>query len=115
MATANAKSTTAQKLTPGKAARGGVATAPTLTWIGEGKYNEAVVPLGRSPQFTSMKKDISDSVYGKIAQTPNNPLGQRGPRTQSATVILNINGRELARALLPDLGITRPQTGVKLT
>lgn len=108
-----AKSTTAQNLTPGKAAKGGVANVPTLTWIGEGRYSEAVVPLGNSPQFTSMKEDIADRVYGKMSQAPYAPYGQQS-RGNSATVVLNINGRELARALLPDLGITRPQTGVKL-
>ena len=30
--------------------------------LGEGRYNEAVVPLGNSPQFRSMKEEIASSV-----------------------------------------------------
>lgn len=111
---ATARATTSENLAAGKAAKGGVATGPTLTWIGEGKYNEAVVPLGQSPQFKSMKEDIADRVYGKVAQAPYSPSGQPWGAPRGSTVILNVNGRELARALLPDLGITRPQTGVNL-
>ena len=37
-------------------AKGGVVTGPTFALIGEGQHNEAVVPLGNSPQFKSMKE-----------------------------------------------------------
>lgn len=90
-------------------ANGGVTTGPTFALIGEGNYNEAVIPLGNSPQFATMKGEIADEVARKLSQTPNSPS-----RGSQANVILQINGRELARALLPDLGTTRPQTGVKL-
>lgn len=43
-------------------ANGGIATGSTLANIGEGKYDEAVIPLENSPQFTSMKKDIAEAV-----------------------------------------------------
>lgn len=43
-------------------ATGGVVTSSTLANIGEGKYNEAVIPLGQSPQFRSMKEDIAQAV-----------------------------------------------------
>lgn len=42
-------------------AKGGVVSAGsggTIAQIGEGKYDEAVVPLGNSPQFRSMKEEI---------------------------------------------------------
>lgn len=94
-------------------ATGGVVSQPTLAMVGEGRYNEAVVPLGNSPQFTSMKGEIAEEVARKLAQTPYSPYGSTS-RGSQANVILQVNGRELARALLPDLGITRPQTGVKL-
>lgn len=95
-------------------AEGGVVDQPTVAMIGEGKYDEAVVPLGNSPQFTSMKSDIADEVARKLAQTPSYPIGSTFRGGTRGDVILNINGKELARAILPDLGITRPQTGVKL-
>lgn len=92
-----------------KLATGGVATGPTLAMIGEGKYNEAVVPLGNSPQFASMKESIAESVAGKVA-------GNRGPSTMAANrpIVLNLNGKEVARALMPELGFTQMQTGVRL-
>lgn len=43
-------------------ANGGVTTGPTLAMTGEGRYNEAVIPLGQSPQFANMKQDIADAV-----------------------------------------------------
>lgn len=93
-------------------ATGGVVNAPTVALIGEGHYREAVVPLGNSPQFKSMKDDIADEVVKKISPTPYS-YGQ--PMRQPTPVILNLNGREVARALLPDIGDTRIQTGVNLT
>lgn len=92
-----------------KLATGGVTTGPTFAMIGEGKYNEAVVPLGNSPQFAEMKNDIANEVLNKMG------MGSRGGSKQAAPIILTLNGRELARALLPDLGYAQPQTGVKLT
>lgn len=86
-------------------ASGGVVTGPTLAVIGEGKYNEAVVPLGNSPQFTSMKEGIAEAVTRKVAVS-----GSSGGQT----VVLQLNGKEFARAVLPDLGFTQAQTGVRL-
>lgn len=43
-------------------ASGATASSPTMAMIGEGRYDEAVVPLGRSPQFRDMKRDIADEV-----------------------------------------------------
>ena len=50
---------------PGKIphlARGGVVTSPTVAMIGEGKYDEAVIPLGDSPQMKEMVKAIVDAI-----------------------------------------------------
>ena len=47
-------------------ATGGVVTSSTLANIGEGKYNEAVIPLGQSPQFRSMKEDIAQAVIDAL-------------------------------------------------
>lgn len=96
-------------------ATGGVVDQPTVAMIGEGRYKEAVVPLGNSPQFATMKSDIADEVIRKISRTPTNTYGATSVGGNRGTVVLNVNGRELARALLPDLSIVRPQTGVKLS
>ena len=37
-----------------KMANGGVVTGPTRAWVGEGSYDEAVIPLGDSPQLADM-------------------------------------------------------------
>lgn len=47
-------------------ANGGVATGPTLAMIGEGRYDEGVVPLGNSPQFANMKQEIANAVADAI-------------------------------------------------
>ena len=43
-------------------ATGGVVTGPTQALIGEGRYDEAVIPLGNSPQM----RDFADSVADRI-------------------------------------------------
>jgi hypothetical protein len=43
-------------------ATGGVAVGATRAVIGEGIYDEAVIPLGQSPQFNNMKSDIASAV-----------------------------------------------------
>lgn len=92
----------AQASSTPKLATGGVTTGPTFAMIGEGEYNEAVVPLGNSPQFKEMKRDIASEV------------SRRGSGNSPTSVILQINGKEMARALLPDIKSAQAQTGVKL-
>ena len=41
---------------------GGVVTSPTYALIGEGRYNEAVIPLDNSPQMEQLVKRIADAV-----------------------------------------------------
>lgn len=42
-------------------AEGAVVTGPTLAMIGEGKYDEAVLPLGNSPQMAELVSAIADA------------------------------------------------------
>ena len=90
-------------------AAGGVVAAPTLALVGEGKYPEAVVPLGQSPQFQSMKEGIAAEVVSMM-----NSNRSQTSLSSNRPIILQLNGKELARALLPDLGVAYPQMGVKL-
>lgn len=46
-------------------AEGGVVDSPTLSLIGEGKYPEAVVPLGNSPQMQELIDKIAESIDNK--------------------------------------------------
>ncbi len=66
-------------------AKGGVVNTPTLSLIGEGRYSEAVVPLGSSPQFRSMKEDIASRVAQTI--TPGSSL-------ENATIKVFIGTKE---------------------
>lgn len=74
-------------------ATGGVVDAPTVALVGEGRYPEAVIPLGDSPQFRDMKSEIVASVLNGIG----------GNNGGSAEIVLNMDGRELARKLVDHL------------
>lgn len=43
-------------------AQGGVVTSPTMALIGEGRYDEAVIPLGNSPQLNELVNRIAAAV-----------------------------------------------------
>lgn len=51
-------------------ANGGVVTAPTYAMIGEGRYDEAIIPLGDSPQMQDLVQKIADEVSKE--RTPSN-------------------------------------------
>ncbi len=89
-------------------AKGGVVTGPTLAMVGEGKYPEAVVPLGNSPQFASMQDTLAEVVVSAIQ-------GNGSSRSSGSTpVTINIDGRTIAKALWPSLAATQSQVGVKI-
>ena len=86
--------------TPVPLATGGVATNTTFAMIGEGKYDEAVVPLGNSPQFRSMKEDIANAVLQGMGVA----MSKRGSTSsRPGEIVLNIDGTRLARVMLPNL------------
>ena len=53
--------------------KGAVVTGNTIANIGEGRYNEAVIPLGQSPQFKDMKADIAQMVIDSMPQSKGGP------------------------------------------
>jgi len=87
-----------------KLATGAVATGPTLAQIGEGRYDEAVIPLGSSPQFTGMKQDIADAVI----------QGMSGIGGGEAVVILQVDGATLGRASIKNINKLQRQAGKNL-
>ena len=102
---------------PPAMAKGGVVTGPTLALVGEGRYNEAVMPLGNSPQFRAMKQSIAEETAGRVSRSPmsaGGTLNSSSSRGSGRPIILQLNGREVARALLPEIGYTQRQTGVEL-
>lgn len=72
-----------------KLAHGGVATGETYATIGEGQYNEAVIPLGNSPEFKQMKMDIADEIAER---------GGAGTDTPVVQTIVKIDSREIVEA-----------------
>ena len=98
----------AGKIAMAAMATGGVVSAPTVALVGEGRYPEAVVPLGNSPQFSSMKEDIAAAVIQGLSQatiTTNN--------TSSGDVILNIDGERIARMLMPRINDEQVRRGLR--
>lgn len=51
-------------------ATGGVVTRPTMSLIGEGRYNEAVIPLGNSPQMEQMLNKFAQVAAAQGSATP---------------------------------------------
>jgi hypothetical protein len=82
-------------------ATGGVISSPTVAMVGEGRYPEAVVPLGDSPQFTSMKADIANAVVQ--AMTAMNAGKDIGGKGGGEAVALNIDGQTFAKLIMPQL------------
>lgn len=62
----------------GHFATGGVVTQPTMALIGEGKYSEAVIPLGNSPQMSQLLNQFAQiaSQQGSGAPEVNVYIGQ---------------------------------------
>lgn len=80
-------------------ATGGIVSSPTVAMVGEGRYPEAVVPLGDSPQFSTMKADIANAVLQGISATNMTSSGGKG---KNLTVQLNIDGRQFAETTVRD-------------
>jgi len=83
-------------------ATGGVVSSPTMALVGEGRYPEAVVPLGNSPQFSSMKTDIAAAVIQGMSAVMGNQ-GRNNRNNTPSEIVLNIDGTRLARVMLPNL------------
>lgn len=49
---------------------GGVVTSPTLAMVGEGRHDEAVIPLGNSPQMQELINKIADATKHRGGTEP---------------------------------------------
>jgi hypothetical protein len=93
-------------------AKGGVVTGTTFAMIGEGRYDEAVVPLGSSPQFASMKSDIANAVIESIGAMGG--FGGGATKSGSTEIVLNVDGEKLARAIIPRIDSEHRRKGYAL-
>lgn len=59
---------------PKAMATGGVVTRPTEALIGEGKYDEAVIPLGQSPQMQEMLQQFAEVARQANENTEQTPI-----------------------------------------
>ena len=55
-------------------ASGGVVTSPTYALIGEGRYDEAVIPLGNSPQMAELVDQIVQALDKKNSESSDLPV-----------------------------------------
>ena len=90
-------------------ATGGVVSNPTIAMVGEGRYPEAVVPLGDSPQFANMKADIANAVIQGISQM--NAIGGGNVTVSASDVILD--GQKIGRIIFSPLQQEARRRGVK--
>ena len=65
-------------------AHGGVVSGPTVAMVGEGRYPEAVMPLGNSPEFADMKQDITNAVLAGLSM-------QGGRSNQPINITVNVD------------------------
>lgn len=89
-------------------ATGGVVTGPTEALIGEGRYDEAVVPLGNSPQMKQFADSVADRVNSgeqiRLLRDQNDLLKQILDKTgvyldgREITRVVNMNQKVDARA-----------------
>jgi len=89
---------------------GGIVTEPTLAILGEGGKKEAVIPLERN-------NVIADSVGEAVFEAMTLALQTQraiGSPSQEEEITIEIDGRELARALIPYLQSEVRRTGVSL-
>jgi len=90
-------------------ATGGVVSAPTMALVGEGRYPEAVVPLGNSPQFASMKNDIAAAVVQGVSSAIYPAMyralteaGSQGQGNNGQVISIQIDSEELLRAVVTE-------------
>lgn len=73
-------------------ATGGVVTDPTMALIGEGKYDEAVIPLGDSPQMNEMIQKIVDALH-------DDPKGGSGGGEAVFNITVELDGDVIYRKM----------------
>ena len=84
-------------------ATGGVVSGPTRALIGEGQYDEAVVPLGNSPQLN----DMLDKFASKVSDRPVNVKVQIGEEDWDAFTYKSTQRGSYSVGVTPLGGIVR--------
>ena len=84
-----------------KMAHGGVVTAPALAEIGEGRYHEAVIPLGDSREFSDMKKDIAREVARRVG----------GDGVKEIHTTIEVDGNVLAKSTAENVSTRNDKRG----
>jgi 6-pyruvoyl-tetrahydropterin synthase len=92
-----------------KLAKGGLTTGPTLAMVGDNPSGrEAVLPLDNSGAMDMIGSTIANAVLSAMQFA-----GGQNSGNQSGDVIINIDGVQLARVMLPELDKERGRIGNK--
>ncbi|MBE3562391.1 MAG: tape measure protein [Hydrogenibacillus schlegelii] len=94
-----------------KMASGGIVTAPTFALVGEAGP-EAVVPLSRDNVLVA---GIRDAVYEAVAMALSQAMVRSGGGGEQREIVIELNGRELARAVIDDLSVLSRRLGVRFS
>lgn len=90
-------------------AKGGIIGSPQLAVLGEGGKKEAVVPLENSGFIQALATEIANAV---VAAQSNSGGGNN--QGSAAPVVMEIDGRELAKAIVPYIPEAATRMGVDL-
>jgi tape measure domain-containing protein len=83
-------------------ANGGIVQGPTLGLVGEGKYNEAIVPLpdGRSIPVQMQGESIRDKMGGNYGSSPSSPILSMSFETTSINGVEYVSREQLEAAMM---------------
>jgi len=92
-------------------AQGGIVTGPTLAMVGEGHRREAVIPLERDNVIAD---SVGQAVYEAMLTAIRVGQATGQPSSGDREIVLRINGRDVARAVLPDIIAEGQRQGLQL-
>jgi len=93
-------------------AEGGIVTQPTAALIGE-RGPEAVIPLTRSGFVDEMASAVASAVYTAIRDAFRVVYAEQGATQRE--IVLEIDGKRIARAIIPSLISEGQRTGTFVT
>lgn len=97
-------STIAPQLSVPHLAAGGIVRKPTLAMIGEGRHDEAVIPLKRGMGGMGDADAIAAAVYQAVRDAMQAArIEQGGNNAQRQEIVLEVDGVRLGRVVLPSI------------
>jgi|GEM_PF-1382687 len=94
-------------------AEGGIIDRPTIVGVGE-RGPEAVVPLGRTELAQEIAQAVAQAAYAAIRDAFRIEVARGRTGTGQQEIVLRLNDRTLARALMPALIAEAQRTGLPI-